>query len=137
MSQTARRSRKPPSRIRYEESHPVVSARLSKDDHEKLKVLLASRKESFPRFLRDAIGSAKAKYDRDYRLGYDKGKEDWQTWYHCAVCDKRIDIIPKGESHEALIRYMREEGWQHSSCHKEEPDRRVYARSHYKQPRAI
>jgi hypothetical protein len=118
MSQTARRSRKPPSRTRYEASHPVVSARLSREDRDKLKEMLGSTEKSLARFIREAIGSTRADYDKAYDLGYRKGKEDHQVWYFCNRCGGRMDIRPNSPNHEALIQSLRARGRGHTSCHK-------------------
>ena len=50
-------TRKPPARMRYEESHPTVSGRLSRDVHD----LLEERPEklggvSFADFVKDSLG---------------------------------------------------------------------------------
>ena len=72
----ARRYRKPPSRIRYEQSHPVVSARLSMEDYRKLMELKRRRGVSLAQLIREVIGAAKADFDWFYRIGYEKGYED-------------------------------------------------------------
>jgi len=55
-------TRKPPARIRYEQSHPTLSCRLSKDTYD----LLKQRHEdlggvSFADFVKDALGIQQAK----------------------------------------------------------------------------
>jgi len=109
--------RKPPSRIRYEKTHPVVSARLSVDDYKRLKEILETEGKSFAQFLTEIINKANVKYGKAYQLGYGMGRRDWQVWYYCKICGKRIDITPNSGSHKALIEYMKDHGWGHSSCH--------------------
>ena len=55
--------------------------------------------------------------DRARSEGYDEAKRDYQIWYYCAVCGKRIDMEPNSDSHKAMIGYMKEHGWAHASCH--------------------
>ena len=69
-------AKKPPSRIRYERSHPVVSARLSMEDYRKLMELKRRRGVSLAQLIREVIGTAKADFDWFYRIGYEKGYED-------------------------------------------------------------
>lgn len=116
---------KPPARVRYEQSHPVVSCRLPKDEYDLLKQRLDDLGGvSFADFLKDALGVIKLDM-RDvkqikeiaHRAGYDQGKQEHQVWYRCAVCGKRIDVQPNSESHKAIIASMRREGWGHRSCH--------------------
>ena len=116
---------KPPARIRYEQSHPTVSCRLDKDTY----TLLQQRLEdlggvSFADFVKDSLGLLQLKMpnieqikDRAFEEGYNQAEEDYQIWYYCAVCGKRIDISPNNDDHKAMIGYMRENGWGHASCH--------------------
>lgn len=115
---------KPPARVRYEESHPTVSCRLSKDEYD----LLNQRLEdlggvSFADFVKDSLGLLQLKIpetreikEKAQRAGYDQGKKDHQIWYSCAVCGKRIDMSPNSNDHKAMIGYMREHRWGHTSC---------------------
>jgi len=117
--------RKPPARLRYEQSHPTMSCRLDKDTHDLLKQRLEDLGGvSFANFVKDALGIQRAKMpdieeikQQAYNEGYEQATEDCQIWYFCAVCGKRIDVEPDSDSHKAIIGYMKERGWAHSSCH--------------------
>jgi len=119
-------SRKPPARIRYEQSHPTVSFRLSKDICDLLKQRLEDLGGvSFADFVKESLGLLELKIsdieatkDEARGEGYEQAEKDWQIWYYCAVCGKRIDISPNSPSHKAIIGYMKEHGWGHASCHK-------------------
>jgi hypothetical protein len=87
------------------------------DDYSTLKELLQREEKSFGQFLREIINQARDEYDGAYYHGYNVGMMDWRSWYFCSICGERIDIIPDGNSHKALIEYMKEHGWGHSSCH--------------------
>jgi len=118
---------KPPARVRYEESHPTISCRLSKDEYD----LLNQRLEdlggvSFADFVRDSLGLLQLKIpetreikERARSTGYDQGKKDHQIWYYCSVCQQRIDMAPNSESHKAMTGYMKEHGWGHTSCQRQ------------------
>ena len=123
--------RKPPSRIRYEENHPVVSCRISKADYDLLKQRLNERGISFATFVKEALGRLEAKLTRidkaraeGYEQGYIQATEDNQIWYYCKICQERIDISPNSESHKAIIQYMREKGWGHIKCHEKEKEKK-------------
>ena len=109
--------KKPPSRIRYEKSHPVVSARLDMAHYKKLQETLKTEKKSFAQFLRETIDKAEVVYMKTYERGYTEGAEDAQIWYYCKICGEEIYIEPNSESHKALIEYLEEHGWGHASCH--------------------
>ena len=119
-------SHKPPARIRYEQSHPTVSCRLSKDEYDLLKQRLEDLGGvSFADFVKDSLGLLQLKIpdteeikERARDEGYAQALEDYQIWYYCAVCRERIDMEPNSDSHKAMIGFMKEHGWGHASCHR-------------------
>jgi hypothetical protein len=121
----AKGTRKPPARIRYEQSHPTLSCRLDKDTHDLLKQRLEDLGGvSFANFVKDALGIQQAKMpdieeikEQAGHEGYEQATEKCQIWYYCAVCRKRIDMSPNGNDHKAMIGYMKEHGWRHGNCH--------------------
>lgn len=54
---------KPPSRIKYEESHPVISVRISKELHAELKELGKATGKSLADFLKDGAGITKTQIE--------------------------------------------------------------------------
>ena len=120
-------SHKPPARVRYEESHPTVSCRLDRDTY----TLLRQRLEdlggvSFADFVKDSLGLLQLKIpdteeikQRAWEEGYNQAMEDYQIWYFCNVCGKRIEMSPNDDDHKAMIGYMKEHSWGHTSCHKQ------------------
>ncbi|MBA7655531.1 hypothetical protein ES703_63437 [subsurface metagenome] len=121
----AKATHKPPARTRYEESHPTVSCRLGKDTHDLLKQRLEDLGGlSFADFVKDSLGLLQLKMPDIEEIketasgeGYNQAMEEYQIWYYCAVCQKRIDVEPNSDSHKAIIGYMEEHGWGHASCH--------------------
>ena len=117
-------ARKPPARIRYEQSHPTVSCRLSKDEYDLLKQRLEDLGGvSFAGFVKDSLGMLQLRIpetseiqEKARRAGYDQGKREHQIWYLCVVCGKRINMSPDDNDHKAMIGYMRERGWAHRQC---------------------
>jgi len=119
----AKATHKPPARIRYEQSHPTVSCRLDKDTHALLKQRLEDLGGvSFADFVKDSLGLLQLKMPDVEEIkgeAYDQAKKNYQIWYYCAVCGKRINVEPDSDSHKAMIVYMKEHGWAHASCHRE------------------
>ena len=72
------------------------------------------------KLLTEELNSYSEGYKKGKKDGYRQGVKDWQIWYYCKVCDKRINIKPNGNSHKALIGYMQEHGWGHAECHEKE-----------------
>jgi hypothetical protein len=116
---------KPPARIRYEQSHPTVSCRLSRDEYALLKQRLEDLGGiSFADFVKDSLGLLQLKMpdideieERAWDECYNQAVEDCQIWFYCAVCGKRIDMEPNTDAHKAMIGFMKEHGWGHASCH--------------------
>jgi len=120
-----RSAHRPPARVRYEESHPVVSCRLSKDEYDLLKQRLEDLGGvSFADFLKDALGVIKVDMGNVNRIrevaheaGYEQGKKDHRIWYPCHVCRRPMYVTPRDESHKAIVRLLRKERWGHGACH--------------------
>ena len=125
--QVKKAAHKPPARIRYEQSHPIVSCRLSKDEYDLLKQRLDDLGGvSFADFVRDSLGLLELRVPETSEIkvrarmaGYEQGKAEHQIWYRCAVCGQRIDVKPNSEPHKAMIDLMKGAGWGHSRCHQE------------------
>jgi len=93
-----------------------VSCRLDKDTHDLLKQRLEDLGGvSFADFVKDSLGLLQFKMPDIKEIketasgeGYNQAEKDYQIWYYCAVCGKRIDINPNSDSHKAIIDYMKE-----------------------------
>jgi len=116
---------KPPARVRYEQSHPTVSCRLSKDEYDLLKLCLDDLGGvSFADFVRDSLKIVQLRVPETREIkekarkgGYERGKKEHQIWYYCNICKQRIDVEPNDDSHKAMISFMEEHGWGHTRCH--------------------
>jgi len=110
---------KPPSRIRYEQSHPTVSARVDKKLYDELKELQELTKKSFTDILREAVRKqkpwAKDAYDIGQKAGYDSAKREFAVTYRCSVCGGAL-TVSSPEEKKAIAQYMREHGWGHGNC---------------------
>ncbi len=105
-------SKKFPSRIKYEKTHPVVSARLPIEDHKKLKEFLKIKNLSLAKFLKGVIKGSIGSYEEGYR----KCTQDWQIWYFCSDCGGKIVIKPKDPSHVYILKDFHKKGWRHVKC---------------------
>lgn len=120
----AKRSQKPPSRVKYEESHPTVSCRVPRETYERLQAIKEKEGKSFADILRIGMGILKAKakkedkaYSQGYEQGYNEAEREFKVTYACSVCGKTITLNSEGEK-EAASGYMEEHGWGHAECHK-------------------
>jgi len=116
---------KPPAQVRYEQSHPTVSFRLSRDVYDLLKQRLEDLGGiSFADFVKDSLGLLQLKMpdikeikETAWGDGYAQAVEDCEIWYFCNVCGERMEMSPNDDDHKAMIGYMKEHGWGHPSCH--------------------
>ena len=121
------KSHKPPSKINYEQSHPALSCRISKDAYDLLKQRLEDLGGvSFADFVKDSLGLLQLKMpdveeikETAWDEGYNQAIDDYQILYLCSVCGERIDMKPNSDSHKAMIGYMKEHGWAHAKCHRQ------------------
>ena len=111
----------PPSRKRYERSHPVISIRVDKETDERLRDLAKESRKSLATLIKENLDLQEEDYCDAWADGHsegcDEGRRKYQVWYYCAICGKRINMSPSGNDHKAMIGYMKEHGWGHKECH--------------------
>ncbi len=114
-----KKAHKPPSKIRYDQSHPTVSIRVNRELYDKLKELREQSGKSLGDILREAVKrqkpSTKEAYDLGCKAGYDDAKRKFTVTYRCSVCGGIISLDTV-EERRAVSEYMREHGWSHSKC---------------------
>ncbi len=121
---------KPPSRIRYEKSHPTVSCRLSADVYKRLEKIKSKEKKSFADILKVGMGILEVETQQEsairekaflqgYEEGYAEAKIEFRVDYRCNICGKVLTVSSE-EERAAVAGYMREHGWGHAECHERE-----------------
>lgn len=103
---------------------PPKPGRLSKDIYTLLNQRLADVEMSFAEFVKESLGILQAKMHDIGKIrktarqsGYNKALKDWQIWHFCNMCKEQIIMRPNDNDHKAMIKFMREHGWGHKSCH--------------------
>ena len=121
--------KKTPSRVKYEQKHPTVSFRVSKDLYNKLQAVKEAEGKSITDVLKMGVGLLEVKMrqekeirDQAYEEGWVRGiaeaEELYAVPYLCSGCGKEIIVTTEDEK-KAIRRYMREHGWGHAECHKQ------------------
>ena len=115
---------KPPSRLRYEQSHPTVSCRVSLKTYGLLDKARQQEGWSFADTLRAGLGILRAERrthknirDQAHREGYREAETEFKVLYGCSICVKPIPIQEQNAK-QAAARYMQEHKWAHNECHK-------------------
>ena len=106
---------KPPSRIKYEKSHPTISVRVSKELYDGLKNLMKITGKSMGDVLREALGKQMPSAKKAYQSGYVAAKDLFAVSFHCCVCGGQIALTSK-EAKEAVAQYFKDHGWHHVGC---------------------
>lgn len=108
---------KPPSRIKYEQTHPVIGIRVDSALYERLKELKQRSNISFASLVKQALDVLEASVGEAYERGYVEAEGKYSISYLCSICGEEIVITRDSKSYDALRRYMKEHGWGHSECH--------------------
>ena len=118
---------KPPSRIRYEKSHPVVSFRIKKEYYDKMKKLLDQKGQSIADFFKEALGIQEESYQQPYDKGYEDAKKEYAVRYRCSICNEWIEIDTDKEKEKAR-KAMESDRWYHTECHNKQIEQREEAK---------
>jgi len=111
----AKKKQPPPSKIKYDKSHPPISIRVSQDLKEQLDEIKEMSGKSVGDILREAVGVQGESIKNAWKRGVSHGKGLYGVWYKCSVCGGNILIESDNEKKSAAI-LMREHGWQHGKC---------------------
>ncbi len=117
----------PPSRLRYEQTHPTVSCRVSKEMYDELKMIEKGEGKSLTDILKIGLGRLEVKVGEEDEIrnealceGFEEGFSDaektFKVTYACSVCGGMM-VVSCAEEKAAITQYMREHGWGHQSCH--------------------
>ena len=109
-----------PSRKKYEEENPTVSARVPKETRHNLLLNLKKMGMTLPDALKVLAGELELKVkpiDEARKEGYEEAKNLYMITFPCNICGKPIHITsPKAK--EAVREFMIKQGWGHAACHK-------------------
>ena len=114
------KSKRSPSRIKYEMSHPTLSARVTVETKEKLLAGLKTLGMSLPDAFKVLAGELEIKaipVEEARKAGYEEAKRLYAVTYPCSVCGGTM-LITSPEAKEAASGYMTEHRWGHKECHK-------------------
>ena len=108
----------PPSRKRYDQQHPTVSARVPLQIYDQLQRLKSLSGKSLADVLMEALNRQKPSTELAYIRGLLAGREEaseFRVEYPCAICGVIITVKSSREK-EAIASYMVEHGWGHQAC---------------------
>ena len=123
--------RQPPSRVRYEQSHPTVSCRIPREVHDRLQAAKKSEAKSFADILKTGLGILELRekdtrkirrqsradgYKEGYAEGFAEAERFYKVTYPCCICGETMEITSI-EAKQAASQFMQEHRWGHIACH--------------------
>ena len=105
----------PPSKIKYDKSHPTISIRVSQDLKIQLDEIRETSGKSIGDILREAVGAQSKSVKTAWNRGHSLAKSKYGVRYKCSVCGGDM-IIDTADEKKAVAKFMREAGWKHGSC---------------------
>ena len=123
--------RQPPSRIRYELSHPIISCRVSREIYDRLVEAKEAEDKSFADILKIGLGKQEVQskeileaktqgVDEGYKKGYAEAELRYKVNYKCSKCGQAVEVTSEN-SKKAISGFMREKGWAHKECPQPKP----------------
>ena len=117
----AKPKKKLPSRERYENGHPTVSAKMPIEKRDRLVAVLAR--------LGLTLGELLIRFAEEHEIttrplaearkeGFQETKKIYAVYYPCQKCGRQIPINSVDEK-VAAAQYMAENGWAHQQCPEE------------------
>lgn len=121
-----KKKREPPSRLKYERSHPTFSFRIYEELSNRLEAVKKAEGVSNTNIVEAGVGLFEVKRreekeirDEAYEEGWEKGAAEAEELYSvscpCCVCGKETVVTTEGEK-KTIRRDMREHGWGHGEC---------------------
>lgn len=123
----AKKKKIPPSRIKYEEANPVVSARVDRELYEKLNETREKTGKSYADILKEGLGvqepTTKKAYDRGYKAGFKEGKKEGIregeqfSIGRCKICGEPLLFDLSMDNHrQYLEKVIKDGGTRHIDC---------------------
>jgi deoxycytidylate deaminase len=119
------KNKKSPSRIKYEESHPTISARVSLETKNRLQRAMAVSGLSTADLFKSIADELELKTipiqearKESYKKGYSEAREKYIVTFPCSVCGKTM-VVNAPEIKQIIRNYLMDQGWGHTECIKQ------------------
>src|SRR2546427_4636973 len=109
----------PPSRLRYEKSHPAVTFRVTTDELEKLRAMSTKTGLSLSQILKRGLGVLENKLEEAYNKGFEDGWGRFEA--PCNICSEPMLFDIKEEEKPKAILEKAFSDWCHTACKEAQP----------------
>lgn len=110
-----KKKHQPPSKIRYDNTHPIISIRVDQETKRKLDDLRNMSGKSLGDILREALKIQTASTNNAFIKGENAGKAKYGVSFKCSGCGGTI-WIDNPELKKAATQIMERYGWGHVEC---------------------
>jgi len=111
----AKKKHQPPSKIRYDNTHPVISIRVDQETKQQLDEIKRMSGKSVGDILREALEVQAASTKKAFTRGKNEGKAIYGVSFKCSGCGGTI-WIDTPEIKKAATQIMEKYGWGHAEC---------------------
>jgi predicted transcriptional regulator len=122
------RTHRPPSRQRYQATHPTVTLHLNLATDARLKELMQKTSLSRAQVVEEALGlvesrveEAQAAFDGGYHLGFADAVDRFRITFPCTRCDGEMELTRGSAATQAATDFLADELWRHGPCPNGEP----------------
>ena len=105
----------PPSKVKYDHSHPTVSIRVDKKLKDELDELRTKEGKSLGDILREAVGKQLPNVEHAYQDGFAAGQANAAFYFPCSKCGGLIQIISQ-EDKQLVAESLKGCGLGHKTC---------------------
>ena len=119
---------RPPSRQRYQATHPTVTLHLNLATDARLKELMQKTSLSRAQVMEEALGlvesrveEAQTASDRGYHLGFADARDRFRITVLCAFRDGEMELTRGSAAAQAATDFLEGELWIHGPCPNGEP----------------
>jgi len=133
MAKPKTRKKLPPSRLLYEQGHPVIAIRVSNELHRQLLDIRETTGQSWVDLLKVALeiqkpileprNPSQSELDKEfeegneigYETGWEEAKRRYLVSYPCSVCKVTIELESSAEKKQ-VTDHMTKRRWAHKKC---------------------
>jgi hypothetical protein len=111
----AKKKHQAPAKIKYDETHPIISFRCTPALKKKLNDIKKMSDKNVADILKEAVKIQAPSTENAYGKGVIMAKLTYTVTFRCHKCGQMIEVHTNEEK-EAARQYMEQHGWAHISC---------------------
>jgi len=94
--------KKSPSRLRYEQIHPVLSIRVDSETYQRVNALKQKTNKSLATIIKEALNLQEISINEAYEKGYNDAMYEYKFSLPCSICNEEIVVSNNHDDAEAV-----------------------------------